>query len=180
MPRFSLFLLGTDGPGIVATLSGALESHGCNLEDSTATVLQDHFALMVVVTAPDGTTAASLEEAIESTVKRHDLVVSIKEFHESVPAMDPSGSYEALVISVHGSDQPGIVHAISEVLARGGANIVELSTQLVGDPEDPVYVMNIRALAPEGTRDAVAVEVDRASEELGVHCYMRRDDADTF
>jgi glycine cleavage system transcriptional repressor len=180
VPRFSLFLLGTDRPGIVSAVSGALGKHGCNLEDSTATVLQDHFALMLVVTAPDQSTAESLEQALEAAVGAHDLVVSVREFHETAPATDSSVSYEPLVISVHGSDQPGIVHAMADVLAAAGANIVELSTQLVGDPESPVYVMNIRALAPEGAQDAVSNEVDRTAAKLGVHCFVRRDDADTF
>ena len=49
-------------PGIVAAVSGALGEQGCNLEDSTMTILQGHFAILLVVTAPEGTTAGSTRD----------------------------------------------------------------------------------------------------------------------
>ena len=63
MGRLWLSALGADRPGIVAAVSSVLVDLGCNLEDSTMTNLQGHFAVLLVVSAPDGLTAAALEYA---------------------------------------------------------------------------------------------------------------------
>jgi len=180
MARFSVSALGADGPGIVASVSGALGEQGCNLEDSTGTILQGQFAMMLVVTAPVGVTASSLEAALGAAAERHELVVAVRPLREVEPVSEAPDNSEPLTVSVHGADRSGIVHALADALADGGGNVVELSTQLVGDPGRPVYVMILRALAPEGMADAVAKKVRDKADELGVHCTVRRDDADVL
>ena len=64
--RFSLSALGVDVPGIVAAVSGTLGDQGCNLEDSTMTILQGHFAILLVVKAPDALSTSDLETALEA------------------------------------------------------------------------------------------------------------------
>jgi glycine cleavage system transcriptional repressor len=181
MPRFSLSALGADGPGIVAAVSGALGEQGCNLEDSTMTILQGQFAILLVVTAPDSTTAASLETALEPVADRFGLVVAVRPLKDGpTPAGSDVENSEALTISVHGADRPGIVHAVAGALAERGGNVVDLSTQLVGDPERPVYVLTLRAVAVADRVDDVADAVMRTASELGVHCSVRRDEADVL
>jgi glycine cleavage system transcriptional repressor len=182
MPRFSLSALGAVGPGIVSAVSGALGDQGCNLEDSTMTVLQGHFAILLVVTAPDGTTASSLESALQAPARLFDLVVDVRPMSDAEPAAKSGDSEpsEPLTISVHGADRPGIVHAVAGALAEHGGNVVDLSTQLVGEADNPVYVMTLRALAPSGTSDALAADVTRTAGAMGVHCTVRQDDADVL
>jgi glycine cleavage system transcriptional repressor len=181
MSRFSLSALGADGPGIVAAVSGALGEQGCNLEDSTMTILQGQFAILLVVTAPDSTTATSLEAALGPVADRFGLVVAVRALNDgpTTAGSDVENS-EALTIAVHGADRPGIVHAVAGALAERGGNVVDLSTQLVGDPERPVYVLTLRAVAPADRVDDVADAVMRTASELGVHCSVRRDDADVL
>jgi glycine cleavage system transcriptional repressor len=182
VPRFSLFALGRDAPGIVAAVSGALGDQGCNLEDSTMTILQGHFAILLVVTAPVGTIPAALEAALQPTAEQFDLIVAVRALDD-----DPSGGYEdvaerseALTVAVHGSDRPGIVKAVAGALAAQGGNVVDLSTQLVGLPDRPVYVLTLRAMVPEGRSGDVEESVVRTARDLGVSCTVRRDDADVL
>src|ERR1700722_2045571 len=88
MPRFALSALGVDVPGIVAAVSGALGDQGCNLEDSTMTILQGHFAILLVITAPEGTTAADLEAALDASAKQFDLVIAVRPLVERAPGAD--------------------------------------------------------------------------------------------
>jgi glycine cleavage system transcriptional repressor len=163
-------------------VSGALGDAGCNLEDSTMTILQGHFAILLVVSAGDETTAASLEAALAPASEAFDLVIAVR----SIDAASEGGSdgseagssFDALSISIHGADRPGIVHAISGALADAGGNVVDLSTQLVGGPDDPVYVMTLRAIVSAGDFDRVAVAVKTTAEGLGVHCTVREDESD--
>ncbi len=146
------------------------------------TILQGQFAILLVVTAPDQTTATSLETALRPVADRFDLVIAVRALKDGWPsgAESDTEDAESLTISVHGADRPGIVHAVAGALAERGGNVVDLSTQLVGGPELQVYVLTLRAVVPAGLADDVTDAVMRTASELGVHCSVRRDDADVL
>lgn len=179
MGRLWLSALGADRPGIVAGVSGVLVDLGCNLEDSTMTNLQGHFAVMLVVAAPDGVTAAALEDALADVARRFELVVAVRALAD-VPPADAGGSPdEAWTIAVHGADRPGIVRDVTRALADAGGNVVDLSTHLVGAPGAPVYVMTLWVTLPAGDAgDAAADRVRQAAAALDVHCSVHRDEVD--
>ncbi|MFL5879210.1 MAG: glycine cleavage system protein R [Actinomycetota bacterium] len=54
MARFAVSVFGRDRPGIVAAVSRVLADAGCNLEDTSMTILRGHFAMMLVVAGPPG------------------------------------------------------------------------------------------------------------------------------
>ena len=135
MGRLWLSALGADRPGIVAGVSDVLVALGCNLEDSTMTNLQGHFAVMLVVAAPDDVTAPVLEKALTEVAGRFELVVAVRPLAMVPTPGDPSGSSaEPWTIAVHGADRTGIVHDVTRALAAAGGNVVDLSTHLVGGP----------------------------------------------
>ena len=49
MGHFSLSVVGRDRPGIVAEVSRVLFELGCNIEDSTCTILSGQFAMILVI-----------------------------------------------------------------------------------------------------------------------------------
>jgi len=57
---------------------------------------------------------------------------------------------EPCMISVYGSDKPGIVYQVAKELGDRQINITDLNTKLIGDENRPVYVMMIEAMLPEG------------------------------
>jgi len=85
MGRLWLSALGADRPGIVAAVSGVLADLGCNLEDSTMTNLQGHFAVLLVVSAPDGVTAGALEDALDPVAGLFELVVAVRPLDDAPP-----------------------------------------------------------------------------------------------
>jgi|SRR5579875_177407 len=195
MQRCSLSAVGADRPGIVAAVTGVLVDAGCNLEDSTMTILQGQFAILLVVALPDDLPPSALEAALAPVAERFDLVIAVRPLAGSVgvPAAQtaagrtPPGTEGAPVpdepwtVSVHGADRPGIVHAVTQALADGGGNVVDLATHLVGEPGAPVYVMVLRATLPPGEAgEAVARQVRAAASAMGVHCAVHRDDADVL
>ena len=181
MPRFALSALGADRPGIVAAVSGSLVDAGCNLEDSTMTILQGHFAILLVVAAPEAVTAESLEAALAPAAERFDLVTVVRPLAEPAPGMPAEPEGEQWTISVHGADRSGIVHGVTVALAEAGGNVLDLSTHLVGDAASPVYVMTLRvALPPEPAGPVAAERVRHAAEALGVHCSVHRDEPETL
>jgi glycine cleavage system transcriptional repressor len=163
--------IGADRPGIVAAVAGVLVDHGCNLEDTSMSILRGHFAMMLVVAAPDGTDADAL--AADVTAATPDLLVDVRPIDDGVPS-SPEG--EPWTVSVYGADRPGIVHRVTSLLADEGVNIVDLTTRVIGDEARPVYAMFLDVTVPEGA--SVADRLDALAAELGVSCTAHPVDAD--
>ena len=53
-PDYAVTAIGRDRPGIVAAISAALLEVDGNLEDSHMSILRGHFAVMLIVRAPEG------------------------------------------------------------------------------------------------------------------------------
>ena len=181
MPRYALSALGVDRPGIVAAVSGALVELGCNLEDSTMTILQGHFAILLVVSAGTGVSAETLERALDPVARRFELVTSVRSIGEPEAPTATAADAEPWTIAVHGADRTGIVHGMCSTLAEAGGNVVDLATHLVGTSDAPVYVMTLRVTLPAGEAGVQGAERLRAAaEDLGVHCTVHPDDADAL
>jgi glycine cleavage system transcriptional repressor len=180
MRRLWLSALGADRPGIVAALSAVFVDLGCNLEDSTMTNLQGHFAVLLVVSAPDGVTATALEDALDEVAGRFALVVVVRPLEDAPePRGSADGAGDAWTIAVHGADRPGIVRDVTSALAQAGGNVVDLSTHLVGDAGAPVYVMTLGVTLPAGAAGAApAAGLRQAAATWGVHCTVHRDEVD--
>lgn len=178
MPHVAVSALGADRPGIVAAVTRTLFEHGCNLEDTSMSILRGHFAMMLVVAVPDGVDAATLESALAPAAEELDLVVAVRTIDDDVPD-SPEG--EAWTVSVYGADKPGIVHEVASTVARVGANIVDLTTRVIGDADRPVYAMVVDLTLPAGT-DGAALERALAAltAELGVDFSLHPSDADVL
>ncbi|MGI8684288.1 MAG: glycine cleavage system protein R [Acidimicrobiales bacterium] len=176
MPHFALSAVGADRPGIVAAVTGALVEHGCNLEDTSMSILRGQFVMMLVVAGPDGLDAATLEEALAGPAADLDLVVAVRSVPEDVPVA-PDG--EAWAVAVYGADRPGIVHRFTSLLAGEGVNILDLTTRVIGEPARPVYAMILEVSLPPGLDggDLTARLADLANE-LGVECSSHLSEAD--
>jgi glycine cleavage system transcriptional repressor len=176
MPHVAVTAIGADRPGIVASVTGVLVEHGCNLEDTSMTILRGHFAMMLVVEVPATEDAGALDAALAATAEEFELVVTVRPIDDTVPESPPG---EPWTVSVYGADRPGIVHRVTSLLAAAGLNVVDLATRVIGDPEHPVYAMVLDVTAPGGLdTERVASDLATLGVELGVECTMHAVDAD--
>lgn len=176
MPHFAVTAVGADRPGIVAAVTGAFAEHGCNLEDSSMTILRGQFAMMLVVDAPAGVGAGELEAALAGPAADLDLVVTVRSAAEP-PEVEPD--IESWTVSVYGADHPGIVHGVAALLAERSVNIVDLSTRVVGTSEAPVYTMVLQVtLPPDGDPHQLQADLEAKAGELGVTCRLHPSEAD--
>lgn len=176
MPRFALSAVGADRPGIVAAVTGALVDHGCNLEDTSMSILRGQFAMMLIVAGPDELDVATLELALDGPARELDLVVAVRAVDEDVPVA-PDG--EAWAVAVYGADRPGIVHRFATLLAAHGVNVVDLTTRVIGEPGRPVYAMVLEVSLPPGLDGAtLTAELDTLAKEVGVECSTHPSEAD--
>lgn len=176
MALFAVTAIGADRPGIVAAVTSVLVDHGCNLEDTTMSILRGHFAMVMIVASGAGMEGAILEEALVGATAPLELVVSVRPVHEGPP---PSGSEgERWTAVVYGADHPGIVHTVARRLASLDVNIVDLTTRITdGDP--PIYAMVMEVDVPPGLGAGVLDdELSEVAEGLGVTCTLHPSEAD--
>jgi glycine cleavage system transcriptional repressor len=177
--------VGVDQPGIVAALTGALMELGCNLEDSSMSMLQGNFAVLLVIALPAGVDAAAAEAALGSAADPLGLLVTVRPMPTGprttvVPAAGADDG-QLFAFSVHGADRPGIVHRATQALAAVGGNIVDLATRLVGTDADPTYVLTITVgFAPGVDAESAMATAGRSVEEFGVQCHAHAVDVDVL
>lgn len=176
MAHYAISAIGADRPGIVAAVTGALVELGCNLEDTSMSILRGHFAMMLVVLAPDEVGVEEVERVLTGATVELELVVAVRPIPEGVPS-SPVG--DPWTVSVYGADRPGIVHRVSALLAEERVNVVDLTTHVIGDPDRPVYAMFLDVTVPAGVDPgALARRLDALAAELGVSCTAHPAEAD--
>ena len=176
MAHVAVSAIGSDRPGIVAEVTGVLVRHGCNLEDTSMSILRGHFAMMLVVAVPEEVTAESLESALAPVAASLELVVAVRPIDDGVPTSPAGGSW---TVSVHGADRPGIVHEVTALLAASDVNIVDLTTRVIGDEDRPVYAMFLDVTVPASSDVARwQARLAELAGRLGVSCSVRPADSD--
>lgn len=163
--RYALSAVGRDRPGIVAGVTGALLAHEVNIEDSQMAVLGGHFAMMLVLAAPDGGDPRALRERLAHAAAELGLASLVLEELERDAVSSPEATH---VVSVYGIDHPGIVHAVTAALAEGGSSITDLRTQLAGSGESPLYAMLIEVAGPAPDDDRLGALAGEQGVELSV------------
>lgn len=135
--RLVLTIIGPDRPGIVDALSATIANAQGSWQKSRLARLSDHFAGIVEVTAPTAA-VAGLTAALQ---KLPGLSVTV------TPATvePPPAPARVAQFSFVGQDRPGLVQALSRVLAQAGVNVAELDTRTFLAPMSGVPIFEAEA-----------------------------------
>lgn len=174
MGYFTIGVVGKDRPGIVAEVSRILFELGCNIEDSTCTILSGQFAMILVISHPRMSRSAEIDPSFEEVRLKTGLAINVHALKEDEVVREKRFSGRPHIISVYGADRPGIVYSVTRELAARRVNITDLNTQVVGSRERPVYVMVLEADIPEETdMKELEREFDRIRRELNISISLR-------
>lgn len=145
--EFIISAVGKNVSGIVARVSKVIYESGCNFEDSRMTLLGNHFALMILVTAKEEQSYQELAAGCKRLGQEPDLNVTLFEVDDSGKTGQlTEANYE---IRVKGEDRMGIVYRTSQLLASRNINILELETRLeTGKKGQPVFTMRTSVAVP--------------------------------
>ena len=138
-----LTVIGADRPGIVAQLTDALYRGGCNLGEASMVRLGGNFTVMLMV---EGGEAAELGRLLRPVTDDLQLRLHID------PIQGHLHQHQApnIQVTVYGADRPGIVAQATAALAGVGCNILDLSSDVAGTADKPIYVMVIDGLVADG------------------------------
>ncbi len=174
MGHFSLSVVGRDRPGIVAEVSRVLFELGCNIEDSTCTILSGQFAMILVIAHVKFSSAAEIDPFFDTVRKSMELTVSLHTLKDEEISREKTFEGRAHIISVYGADRPGIVYTVAQKLARLKVNVTDLNTQVVGAKDRPVYMMVLEVDIPESVdMKELERDFDMIRKELSVSISVR-------
>lgn len=172
MKHYALTIIGRDRPGIVSQVTEILFRQGFNIADSSCSILGGQFAMILIIAHP---THESKEAFVGefSPIEESGLSVfvrTLKAGGETRPHLEG----EICMISVYGSDKPGIVYRVAKELGERQINITDLNTKLIGTESRPVYVMMIEAVLPDNLDTAALGEImAKLKQELQVDITVR-------
>jgi glycine cleavage system transcriptional repressor len=169
--------VGRDRVGIVAELTDTLFALGCNLLDSSMTLLRGEFAIILMITIPEDMLLIDLQKQLEKVQERLGFVLHLRELaDEEMQKTDEIGS--GFIISVYGADKPGIVSGVTRRLSELGANITDVETKrstpslsAAGNSAaaKPIFLMVLEVTAPvELKTDCLQKEMKELAHNLGV------------
>lgn len=141
MPTLAVSAVGLDRPGIIAGVAERLAAHGANVTDSRMGILRGHFSMTLVV---EGAERDALAADLEALGGLETWSVT-----EVAGAAANPRSEATATVSVHGADHPGILAAVTRVLAEAQVNVCDLQTRLARD----LYVMVMDVAVPPGVAD---------------------------
>lgn len=170
MAQLAITAIGADQPGIVARVTGVLARRGANLDDTSMTILGGHFAMMLLVDLDD---PAGIEGDLLAATEELGLVVTARAVGPGHASAPPTH-----VLSVYGTDRPGLVASASQVLAERMVNVTDLTTRVL-DGAQHVYTMLFEIALPPGVTPE-AIEEELRAAIAGVDVTLRPLDAEIF
>ncbi|MDU0460497.1 MAG: ACT domain-containing protein [Geobacteraceae bacterium] len=171
--HYAVSVVGKDRPGIVAGITEGLFRLGCNLADSSCTMLAGEFAMILIVSHQRPFSKARLFDELKPACDAMGMSLAVRTLHGDEIIRQETDS-EICIISVYGADQPGIVYRVTRELAGRNINIMDLNTKLIGTPQEPVYVLMLEVALPEGeTPEGVEKLLEKLKKELNVEIGVR-------
>ncbi len=159
---YMLTLVGEDGPGIVAKLTTALFEQGINLGETSMIRLGGNFTIMMMISSDMDSEA--IDQAIGSLIDSMDLCMHLDpiegHLHQHiVPNM---------TVRVSGADKAGIVSSVTTALFENGFNILDLTSDVAGSNDKPVYIMMIEGYSDKSWEDLQKAVDESVTEGVDV------------
>ncbi len=166
-----LTIIAADQPGIIERVSRVLKQHGGNWTQSSMSSLAGQFAGILLASIPTGQTQACLKALQE--LESQGLAITVRTTNE---AGLPENEQE-FVMELIGNDRAGIVHEITEVLARNQVSVheFETTTESASMGGGELFKAKARLLVPPSTDlEILASELEDIANDLMVDIHFQK------
>ena len=148
--EYIISAIGGNRPGVVEELTKQVYLSGINVENSSMTLLGEHFSLVIHIIAEEETLQNALLDRLRRIEEETEISTHVFLAPEKLPGAEERMKPQ-YAIRVRGDDRSGILYKTSSFLARRGVNILEMSTRAETPPEGgrPFFLMYTRIEVPE-------------------------------
>jgi len=174
---YILSAIGKDRPGIVADVSEVIYECGGNIEDSSMSLLRNHFALLLLFS----TGREEVNQRLSSGLKRLEWEKGLSVFYSPITLEEayPRFKKEAdhFKITTSGVDHAGIVFKVCRLLADREINIINMETHRVLSAESgtPLFEMDIDVEVPRSiSEEVLRSDLHRLANELMIDLVLRK------
>ena len=128
----ALTALGRDRPGLVADISGSVTALGGNIVHVEQSSIYGLFTMLMLIECEDLPPGLDLYRmAYELSMQGKRIGIEVQA--EVVEKASLSAPKDVRVVTIVGSDKPGVMHAITSTIAQAGANIERMQHVARGD-----------------------------------------------
>jgi glycine cleavage system transcriptional repressor len=175
---FILSAMGKDRPGMVADVSEVIYECGGNIEDSSMSLLRNHFALLLLFSTEREEVNQKLSSALKRLEWEKKLTVfySPITFEEAYPKIKVQT--DRFKITTSGVDHAGIVFRICQLLADRGVNIIDMKTQRILSAESgtPLFEMDMDIKVPKTiSEQSLRDDLHRLGNELVIDLVLKKE-----
>jgi glycine cleavage system transcriptional repressor len=154
-----LTAVGPDRPGLVRAVSSVVLGASASVEDSRMAILGGEFALIMLVSGGEAAVSRVERElrALEPELGLGFLFKRTK--------LDAQRGALRHGLNVSGVDRPGIVHAVTDLLAKRAVNVASLESRVTFAPDSgtPLFVLEAELEVPS---EVTLAELERELAEL--------------
>lgn len=170
---FLISAFGKDRAGIVAAVTEVLFELGGNLQDATMTRLGGEFTIMLVVGLPAKVKLPKVQAAFRNLEKRFGLQVTSKSIAPAL-ARNSQRAEATFMVSVYGTDRPGIVYQVAKALAQRKVSVTDLQTKSITKGASQLYVMLLEIQVPSDLDvDDLRTDLDQLRQDLKVDITLQ-------
>ena len=162
MKNIIISAIGSDHPGIVSKLSGIINSHGGNIEESRMTILGSDFVVVMLISL-DPKWKESLLVSLHS-IKELSIITKETESKSLIKGDHCS-------IALNGADNEGIVNVLANYFAEKSVNIRDMNTHISNAPITGTPLFNLKALIETPKNfdiKKIKTDLNKMGEKLGV------------
>jgi len=175
---FILSAMGKDRPGIVADVSEVIYECGGNVEDSSMSLLRNHFALLLLFSTEREEVNQKLSFALKRLGGEKNLTVfySPITFEEAYPKIKEET--DRFKITTSGVDHAGIVFKVCRLLADRKVNIIDMETHRVLSAESgtPLFEMDMEVEVPKSVSEpGLREDLHRLANELMIDLVLKKE-----
>jgi len=152
---FMLTMIGKDKTGMVAAVTSALVEQDISLGETSMLRLGGNFTVMMMVSA--SCSEQDLRENLAPVLESQGMCLHV----DSIEAHLHQHLVPNIQVTVTGADRVGIVAQVTQVLAQGGFNILDLESDVAGSADEPVFIMQIVGVSIQAVE-----QIDEAMAEL--------------
>ncbi|MEH6498499.1 MAG: ACT domain-containing protein [Pseudoalteromonas distincta] len=164
-----LTVMSADKPGLVESIAQVINRHGGNWLESRMARMAGQFAGILRVDIHADNVEALRIDLDGLTHLGINVQVAV-----SGQAEDPQLTH--LHLNLLGNDRPGIVHEVSQILARHGVNVEKLETECSAAPMSSDLLFKARAdlgIYPQTDLDALRNDLENLADDLMVELSER-------
>lgn len=158
--RYIISLTGANRIGVLAAVTTALDELRGNLWEASISVMQPFCSILLTADFPDDRTESVVSDHIRDLCRPYSVEVRVCEpAAESGILTPPSNKY---VLTVSGSDKPGMLRNLSTKLAELGVDIRNLYAERC--ERDKTFSLELELAIP------MSLDLTRISEQITSRC----------